>query len=482
MKETSSYRQILRASYISGVASVINIILGIIRMKAAAVLLGPAGVGLIGILQQIMVTATALAGVGLTSSGTRQIAAASQDNDERLAATQHALIWGALILALVGGLIVWIFRAPIAAFTLNDQSLSYLVGWMALGVTLSIAAGSQIALLNGLRKIEHIARVNIYAAVLSTVVGIPAIFAFSENGIVILIISVPFSNLIISYIYASGLQKFRANSKDLSEIYSEWRNLIRLGGAFMIAGAAFLIAQLLIRSMVQKELGPVALGEFTASWMISMTYIGFVLGAMATDYYPRLTGIIKDHPAVNRLVNEQTEIALLFSGPILIAMMTLAPWVIEILYTKDFKPAAEILRWQILGDILKLASWPLGFIILAAANSKTFMLTESLGAFIMLGSTWVAIPYFGVTATGISFLFMYIFYLPVVYWLAKKRTGFRWSIAVVRLIIIITLACVAVAVIDHYDQVYGVVLGLSLTAVGLIYSISKLKGHLRSTC
>lgn len=482
MKETSSHRQILRASYISGIASVVNIILGIVRMKAAAVLLGPAGVGLIGILQQIMVTASAIAGVGLSSSGTRQIAAASQENDEKLLATRFALIWGASALALAGGGFLWIFRAPIAGFALNDQSLGYLVGWISIGVTLTIAAGSQLALLNGLRRIEHIAKVNIYAAVLSTIVGIPAIFIFGENGVIFLIISVPFSNLIFSYFYVSRLPKFSNNAVDFSSIISEGKKVIRLGSAFMIAGVATLMAQLLVRSLVQKELGAVALGEFTASWMISMTYVGFVLGAMATDYYPRLTGIIHDHAAVNNLVNEQTEIAMLISGPILIAMMTLAPWVIEILYTSDFTPAAEILRWQILGDVLKLASWPLGFIILAAANSRAFMLTESLAAIVMLGFTCFAMPYFGVVATGIAFLVMYIFYLPVVYWLAKKRTGFRWSIAVVRLISTITLACVAVAAINRYDQTYGVAFGLLLTAFISIFSIYKLKGYFAASC
>ncbi len=109
-----------------------------------------------------------------------------------------------------------------------------------------------------------------------------------------------------------------------------------------------------------------------------MTYIGFVLTAMGTDYYPRLTAAIHDHATVNRLVNEQTEVALLLAGPVFLAMLGLAPWVIQLLYSSRFRPAVDVLRWQMLGDVLKVASWPLGFIILAAGDGRTFMLTESL--------------------------------------------------------------------------------------------------------
>ncbi len=84
-----------------------------------------------------------------------------------------------------------------------------------------------------------------------------------------------------------------------------------------------------------------------------MTYIGFVLGAMGTDYYPRLTAVIHDHTSVNRIVNEQTEVALLLATPVLLAMLGLAPWVITLLYSDQFGEAVETLRWQVLGDLFE---------------------------------------------------------------------------------------------------------------------------------
>ena len=82
------------------------------------------------------------------------------------------------------------------------------------------------------------------------------------------------------------------------------------------------------------------------------------LAALAADYYPRLTGIVDDKTAAIHLINHQTEIALLLAGPVFLAMMALAPWVIRILYTASFLPAVEVLRWQILSDVLKIQPVP----------------------------------------------------------------------------------------------------------------------------
>ena len=74
--EGKSYRQILRSTSIIGGASVINILIGLVRVKVAAVLLGPAGVGLMGLFSNLIATAANVAALGMGTVGTRQIAEA----------------------------------------------------------------------------------------------------------------------------------------------------------------------------------------------------------------------------------------------------------------------------------------------------------------------------------------------------------------------------------------------------------------------
>lgn len=465
MSEGNSYRQILRSSSIIGGASVINIVIGLLRMKAVAVLLGPAGVGLIGLFTNLVALASNVAGLGFGNVGTRQIAeAAGQDDPQRIAAARRALFWGTLVLALGGALLLWLLRQVLAAYVLGDPSLAPHVGWLSLAVALTVAAASQNALLNGLRRIGDIARMQVGSAVVATAIGLAAIAWLGMAGVVAFVIAVPLATFVLGQWFVSRLPRVQAPASDLRALTAQWRTMAKLGAAFMVAGLAGVVGQLVVRALVQRDLGADALGQFQAAWAISMTYIGFVLGAMGTDFYPRLTAIIHDREAVNRLVNEQTEVALLLATPVLLAMLSLAPWVIRILYTAEFAEAAVVLRWQVLGDFLKIASWPLGFILLAAGAGRAFMLTEwiGMGGFVLI--TWLGLPLLGIKATGVAFVGLYAVYLPLVYCLAVRRTGFAWNSSVVKLAVL----CIAVAALVMLLSAWSLLLG---EAAGTLFAI-----------
>lgn len=475
MSKDGSYRQILRSSSIIGGASVINIVVGLLRIKVAAVLLGPSGVGLIGLLTNLASTASAVAGLGFGNVGTRQIAEAVGKKDAAAtAAARRALFWGSLVLALLGATVFWMLRNIFAVHVLGDASLSNDVGWLALVVALTVAAASQTALLNGMRQIGALARISVLSALLSTLLGVGALMLWGRGGLIAFIIAAPLASFLLGHVYVARLPKIDVPRTQLAVLGGQWKILAKLGAAFMVASLAVTLGQLAVRTLVQKQLGPDALGFFQAASAISMTYIGFVLTAMGTDYYPRLTAAIHDHAAVNRMVNEQTEVALLLAGPVFLAMMGLAPWVIELLYSSSFRAAGDVLRWQVLGDVLKVASWPLGYIILAAGNGRIFMLTESLAIGVFVLMTWLGLTWLGIVATGVAFFGMYMVYLPFVYWLAYRKTGFLWAPTVRRLLGLLLLAALAELAAAEWNSLAGVLVGLVFFVGFGLYGLSRL--------
>lgn len=466
MTKEHSYRQILRSTSIVGGASVINIAVGLLRTKVAALLLGPAGVGLIGLLQSMMTTGASIAGLGVGNVGTRQIAEASATGGlEAVAATRRALFLLTLMLSAAGALLFWLLRDELALRVLGDRNGSADVAWLAVGLALTVASASQSALLNGMRRIGDLARISVYSGVLSTLAAIVAVWWWGRGGILAFVLAAPAASFLLGHWYVAKLGRLQVPATSWSVLAGQWRAMLTLGAAFMVSGLVTNLGQLAARTVIQRDLGPEALGHFQAAWLISMTYLGFVLGAMGTDYYPRLTAAIREPDQVNRLVNEQTEVALLLAGPAFLAMLALAPWIIALLYSREFSEAVGILRWQVLGDVLKVACWPMGFIMLAAGDGRTYMWTQSLaiGVFVLLVA--LLLPWLGIASTGMAFLAMYVVNLPVVYYLARRRTGFRWEPVVRRRLVLLFVAAAAVAGLGAWRESVAAVAGL-LAAIG----------------
>ena len=80
---SGSFRGILKSSALIGASSLINVGLGALRTKAIAVMLGPAGIGLLSAFVMILELARSIAQLGMTGSGVRQIAEAASSGDER---------------------------------------------------------------------------------------------------------------------------------------------------------------------------------------------------------------------------------------------------------------------------------------------------------------------------------------------------------------------------------------------------------------
>lgn len=480
--QAASYRRILKSSSIIGGASVANILIGLVRTKVLAVLLGPTGVGLVGLYRSLMTTGATVATMGQDIVGTRQIAEADAQNDTRtLALARKAVFWSTFALACIGGTVMWFLRKPLAKRVLGSASHSEIVGWLAFGVAVSVVAASQGALIQGMRRIGDIARVTVYGAILNTVVGIAFIWRFGYSGIVPYVLCTPLASFVLGWLYVSRLPKPISIGIPFKEMAEQWQMLIRVGLAFMGGTVAGSLIQLWIRVDVANVLGTAALGQFQAAWVITQQYIALVLGAMAADYYPRLTGVVRDRVAATRLVNEQTEIALLLSGPIFLVMMGLAPWVLRLLYTADFAPAVVVLRWQVLSDVLKVASWPLGFIFLAYGDGKTFFWTET-SALLVMGLVIAGfLRRFGLEITGIAYLACYVFYLPLMFWLAKSRMGFAWSTPVIRLLAVTFVACAGVGVVAGFTR-WGALVGclaalaFGIHALGRLSHMSDLDG------
>jgi len=471
----STYRQILRSSALIGGSSGLNLLIGIVRTKAMAILLGPAGFGLMGAFTSIADLARSVAEMGINSSGVRQIAeAAGSEDAARIGRTLTVLRRTAIALGLLGAVALAAFCRPIAMLTFGDDHYAASVALLALALFFRLVADGQGAALQGMRRIGDLARVGVLGALLGTAVSIPIVYWLREQGVALSLVAVAAMSLLVSWWYSRKVKVTRP-SLSMAEVRHEAKGLLHLGLAFMASGLLTLGAAYIVRTFLIRHNGLAEAGLYQSAWTIGGMYVSFILQAMGADFYPRLVGAFKDRGECNRLVNEQAHISILLASTGVIATLTLAPIVLHVFYSRDFAAAAAVLRWICLGMTLRVVTWPMGYIIIASGQRKFLIGTELAWAVAYLSMSWLLISRFGLNGAGMAFFLSYVAHGAIVYPVARKLTGFRWSIENLRTACLMVIAVVAVSAgFFLLSDLLANATGLFITALCCVYTVRTL--------
>ncbi len=473
--EKHTYGQILKSSALIGGSTMVNIGIRMVRTKAMAILLGPSGVGLMGMYESVIELTQSVVGMGINSSGVRQIAEAVGSEDKaRIAKTAQVLQRTSIFLGLLGAVFLFGFSSRLSEVTFGNDQHAGGVALLSIAVFFNLLSAGQGALIQGMRRISDLAKMGILGTLIGAIISIPTVYFLHEEGIVPSIILVSVMGLITSWWYKRKIH-LPLSPITSTEAGLEQAALLKLGFAFMSSGLMVAGASYIIRILIVRIVGVDAAGLYQSAWGLGGLYIGFILQAMGTDFYPRLTGVANDNIECNRLVNEQAHVSLLLAGPGVMATLTLAPLVITIFYTSKFEGAIELLRWLCLGMTLRVISWPMGFIIVAKNAQKLFFFSELAWISVYLGLAWFCINAFGLNGAGIAFFGSYIFHVLMIYFIVRPFTGFRWSEANIRtnILFLPLIACVFIS-ISVLPTFFAIGIGMLATLLCTIYSVRVL--------
>jgi PST family polysaccharide transporter len=392
-----------------------------------AMLLGPSGLGLAGLFNSVVDLTQNIAGIGVNSSGVRQIAEAVGSNDtKQITLTVGVLRRTSVVLGVIGALALILFSRQVSTLTFGTSRYAFEIALLSIAAFCKLVSGGQGALIQGMRHIADLAKMNVLGSLFGAIAGIILVFLFRERGIVPYLIAVAAMSILTSWWYSRKV-RIEKVAVTISQTCQEAASLLKLGFAFMISSIMTLGVAYAIRVMVNHKIGIAGTGLYQSAWTLGGMYVGFILQAMGADFYPRLTAHVNDHLTCNRLVNEQARVGLLLAGPGVIATLTFAPLVIAVLYSAKFGASVPILRWICLGATLQVVTWPMGFIIVAKGRQNLLIFSEVAWALASLGLAWICIDRFGLNGAGIAFFLSYIFHGLLVYPIVRRLTGFRWS-------------------------------------------------------
>lgn len=426
-EQQSSYRQIMKATSLFGGVQVFNILITIIRSKFIAILLGTTGMGISGLLTATTGLITGMTNFGLSTSAVKNVAAANASgNQTRVAIVVTVLRRWVWVTGMLG-MIVTIATAPfLSRVTFGNTNYTFSFIWISISLLFAQISSGQMILLQGLRKLQALAKANLAGSILGLVFTVPLYYFFGIKGIVPAIIVTSVATLAGAWYFARGIIIPKVDVTNVRTL-AEGKEMLTMGFMISLSGLIALGSSYIVRIFISSHGDVDQVGLYNAGFAIINTYVGLIFSAMATDYYPRLSAVSHSNEGCRKVINQQSEIALLVISPIIISFLVFIKWIILILYSSKFVPVNEMILWAALGMLFKTITWATGFILLAKGASNVFFLSELASNIYMLILNLLGYYFFGLTGLGISFLIGYTLSMIQVFIIAKIKFEFKFQ-------------------------------------------------------
>lgn len=475
----SSYRQIVKATSLFGGVQFFQIIISIVRSKFVAILLGPSGMGVVGLLTSSTGLITGLTNFGLGTSAVKNISEATATNDNERISTvilvMRRLLW---VTGLLGALVTLIISPLLSEFTFGNKDYTLAFVWISITLLFNQLSTGELVILQALRHLQNLAKANVYGSFVGLLITIPLYYKFGIEGIVPVIIITSFVTLFFSWYFAKKV-KLENTSVSYTKTVAEGKSMMVMGFMISLSGLITLIAAYLLRIFINRTGNVADVGFYSAGFTIINTYVGMIFTAMGTDYYPRLSVVASDDEQCKQLINQQSEIALLILAPILIAFLIFVNWAIIILYSSQFLSITGMVYWATMGIFFKAVSWAIAFVFLAKGVGKLYFWNEFFGSIYFLLFSLLGYYYGGLTGLGVSFLISYILYLIQVFFIAKVKYEFSFSPSFMQIFVIqFLLAMAGFAVVYLINQPYTYILGVILIGFSCWYSYKELESRI----
>jgi len=438
-----SYRNVVKATSLFGGVQVLNILISIVRSKVIALLIGPTGMGIAGLLSSTMSLVNGLTNFGLENSAVKDISFANNNEDQkkvfRTINILRRLVWYTVTL----GVLIMIIAAPLLSeYAFGNKEYTNSFRWISLSLLFTQLSSSQLAVLQGLRRLKSLAKANLFGNLLGLIITLPLYYFFRIDAIVPAIIIAAFMSFIFTFYFIKkeSIQEVSLTNK---QVFVEGKAMITLGLMLSFSSMITLLVAYVIRIYISKVGGVNEVGLYTAGFLILNSYVGIVFNAMGTDYFPRLAAISEEIIKIRKAVFEQALIAVLLITPIIVIFLTFSPLIITILYSEEFLPIVGLVSWGILGMLFKAVSWSMGYVIIAKGDSKVFIKTAIVFNSLLLLLNIFGYYYGGLEGLGISFLIYYIIHYFSIRIITYYRYNFYFEKGFYKIFIFTVIMCLA---------------------------------------
>lgn len=410
---------LIKTSLLNAVAVIIKMLTMLGLNKVLAIYVGPSGYAAIGQFQNAIQMLVTFSG-GAVNTGVVKYTAEYQGDS----AKQHA-VWrtaGTLSLALgvVISLSVAIFSKPLSNLFLSDTSMHSVLYWLAASLLFFLFNNLFLAVLNGKKEIYKYVFANIVGSVFSVAVTSLMVVEWGIYGALVAVSihqSLTFFATVLIVLKASWFKFSFFWGRPSCGISKKLAGFALMA---LTSAACIPLSHILLRSHLVNNFGWDAAGYWEAMWRLSSAYLLFITTTLSLYYLPRLSEL-NTYAEIKKEVINGYKIILPITAAGAFLIFLCRDLIISLLFTAEFMPMAHLFAWQLFGDVLKIGSWILAYLMLGKAMTKLFITSEIAAA---VGFYLIAVTlsnFYGLTAVVMAHAITYFIYWIIMGFLIVNR-------------------------------------------------------------
>lgn len=420
---------LLRVSSYNSIGVFLKILGGLVTSKIIAVYLGERGMALMGYLRNFLSTVQTTGNLGYSNGIIKFVAShQTQDSSKVIKILSTAVFLSALVTLVVSVLLF--FGADFWNKQLfgNDKEYVEIFKYLALALPFIVANGVIIAVINGHSAYEKVVLINIITNLIGIVFTVSLIISQNIKGALLAIVLAPVSGLFVTLLFlgkeTSVLKNIRVREINLDSL----KKLSSYTVMSIFSLIVLPIVYIAIRNEIVAVEGIEKAGYWDGMVRISDYYLRFIATIMTLYILPQLS-------KANTMIAFRKEVFGFYKTILplfclgLIFIYLLKEFVVIFIFTEDFLPMMPIFKWQLAGDLLKVASIIIGYQIIAKNMLKLFLITEIISLITIYLTCIFFVRAYGFEGAAIGHLVSYFIHLIMLLFIFRKSLFSRIPIS-----------------------------------------------------
>lgn len=409
---------IIRAGIYSAAATTAKLSSSLAIIKIVAWYAGPEGVGKLGQFLSLMSLVSVFAGGGIASGVIKYVAEYKDNPVERLRLLRGASSY-TFIAAIMAALIIAFLSMPLSEWIFGDKRFHNLIILLALAQLLVAVNNFILAIINGHMDVKRVALINIAGSLLGLAATAILAYYFQLDGALYALVIGQAMLLGVSYpIFKQSKWYDRIIFKPGID-WSIFRLLAHYSLMTLTSAILAPLVQITVRNHLAARFSWEEVGYWQAVSKVSDAYLLAITMVISVYYLPKLSAIVRRRELISELKS-----AYLYVMPLVvfvaIFIYLLRDNVTILLFSVDFIDARDLYAPQLIGDVFKIASFVLSYMMIAKAMTRIFIFSEITFSLTYVALVWLMSDKYGLVGSMYAFTTNYGFYL-VFNWFMIKR-------------------------------------------------------------